>query len=73
MVGIVVGKAFSLFEMDSLLRSAGAERVGEDASRKLAEVLEDNGKAILFKAGILAKHARRRSITKKDIMLAAKC
>lgn len=65
-----MGKAFSLFEMDSLLRSAGAQRVGEDASKKLAEILEDDAKEILWQAELLAKHARRRNITKKDIVLA---
>jgi len=69
----LVKTSFSLFEMDELLRQAGARRVNEEASRKLAEVLEDNAKEILFKAGIYAKHAGRRYIAKKDILLASKC
>ncbi|MEM4255474.1 MAG: histone [Candidatus Norongarragalinales archaeon] len=68
-----MAKAFALFEMDFLLRSVGAQRVDENASRKLAEILEDDGKAILHKARILARHAGRKNITKKDVALAAKC
>ena len=63
---------FSLYEMDELLREAGADRVSEDASKKLAELLEDNAKQILLKAKVYAKHAGRRHVTKKDIQLAFK-
>ena len=69
---LVLRQVFSLFDMDGFFRNAGAMRVNEEASRKLAEVLEDNGKEIMVKARIYAKHAGRRSITKKDVMLAAK-
>ena len=42
--------SFSLFDMDSIIRRSGAERVGEDASMKLSEKLEDSGKEILLRA-----------------------
>lgn len=58
--------------MDSLLRCAGAQRVDENASKKLAEILEDDAKQILHKARILAHHAGRKHITKKDIVLASR-
>ncbi len=61
----------SLFDSDKMLRSAGADRVGEDASRKLVEVLEDSAASIVFQAKILAKHAGRKSIAREDILLAA--
>jgi histone H3/H4 len=61
---------FSLFDMDSILRKSGAERVGEDASMKLSEYLEDSGKEILFKARQLSRHAGRKAITRDDILLA---
>lgn len=67
-----MSKAFSLFEMDSFFRNAGAQRVGEDANRKLAEILEDNAREILWNASVLARHAKRKHITKRDIVLASK-
>lgn len=63
--------AFSLFDMDDIIRKSGAERVGEDASMKLCEYLEDSGKEILFKAKVLSVHAGRKHITRDDIVLAA--
>lgn len=62
---------FSLFDMDKILRSVGAERIDEHASKKLREFLEDSGKEIAFKAKILAHHAGRRRVIKEDILLAA--
>ncbi|MBI5225851.1 NFYB/HAP3 family transcription factor subunit [Candidatus Micrarchaeota archaeon] len=65
------GRELSLFDSDAFFRSAGADRVGEDASRKLVEVLEDSAARIVFQAKILAGHAGRKSITREDILLAA--
>ena len=65
-------QAFSLFDIDGFFRNAGAPRVTEDASRKLAEVLEDDAKDILTRARVYAKHAGRKGISKKDVVLAAK-
>ncbi|PIO05951.1 histone [Candidatus Micrarchaeota archaeon CG08_land_8_20_14_0_20_59_11] len=61
----------SLFDMDVLLRNAGAERVGEDASRKLGDILEDRAKEVVFRAKIYARHAGRKYVTREDILLAA--
>jgi len=63
--------SFSLFDMDSIIRKSGAERVGEDASIKLSEKLEDSGKEILLRAKQLSYHAGRKHINREDIMLAA--
>ena len=57
--------------MDSIIRKTGAERVGEDASEKLRDILEDSGKDILFKAKQLSYYAGRKEITRDDILLAA--
>jgi histone H3/H4 len=62
---------FSLFDMDDILREAGAASVSECASRKLGEVLEDNAKEVLFKARQLSAHAGRKEVTRQDIFLAA--
>ncbi|VVB67178.1 Archaeal histone HAN1 subunit A [Candidatus Norongarragalina meridionalis] len=64
-------RMLSLFDMDVLLRNAGAERVGEDASRKLGDILEDRAKDVVFRAKIYARHAGRNTVTREDIMLAA--
>ncbi len=65
-------KVFHPLDMDKFLRDQGAERVSEDASRRLSRELEDAGEEILFKARLLANHAGRKSIKKEDIYLAAK-
>ncbi len=62
---------FSLFDMDKILRTAGAERIDERASKKLRELLEDSASDIAVKAKILARHAGRNNVTREDIALAA--
>ncbi len=62
---------FSLFEMDKILRVAGADRIDERASKKLRELLEDSAEEIAFKAKILARHAGRNHLQREDILLAA--
>ncbi|MBI5228733.1 NFYB/HAP3 family transcription factor subunit [Candidatus Micrarchaeota archaeon] len=62
---------FPLLDIDKIIREAGAERVDERASMKLSEILEDNAKELIQKARLFAKHAGRKSITKKDVLLAA--
>jgi hypothetical protein len=49
-----------------LLRNAGAERVSEDASVALVEILEAEGEKIAAKAVSLAKHAGRKTVKRKD-------
>ena len=66
-----MGNVLSLFDMDVFLRKAGAERVGEDASVKLAELLEDASEEIVSKAKVFARHANRNYVTREDILLAA--
>lgn len=58
--------------MDGLLRGAGAERVDEQASRKLSEILEDSAKQVMHRARVLAYYAGRKDITRDDIRLAAR-
>jgi len=62
---------FNLWDMDRIIRSQGAERVGEDASKKLNEILEDSANELLFQARILARHAGRKQLNKDDVLLAA--
>ncbi|HII38546.1 TPA: histone [Candidatus Micrarchaeota archaeon] len=57
--------------MDRFLRNAGAERVGEDASIKLCQLLEDSAEEVIAKAKVLARHAGRNNVIREDIVLAA--
>ncbi len=62
---------FPLWDMDTVIRSAGAERVSEDASKRLDAVLSEQAGEILKSAKLYAMHAGRRHITRHDIVLAA--
>jgi DNA-binding protein len=58
------------WEVERFLREAGADRVSESATAKLVEVLEDEAKEILHRAGIYARYARRKVVRPEDIELA---
>ncbi len=59
-----------LAPVERIIRKAGAERVGYDASMELAKVLEDYGIEVSREAIMLAKHAKRTTIKEEDIRLA---
>jgi histone H3/H4 len=59
-----------LAAMETLLRRAGAVRVGEDAKAALKRALERHGKAIAASAATFARHAGRRTVMKEDVLLA---
>ncbi len=62
---------FPLWDLDTVIRSAGAERVSEEASKKLDRVLYEEASDLLFSAKIYALHAGRKDIRRDDILLAA--
>ena len=57
--------------MDKIMRDAGAPRVSDGAKEALAKVLEEKAFEIASEAKKVALHAGRKTITDKDISLAA--
>ena len=57
--------------MDKIMRAAGAHRVSDAAKEALAEVLEKLAMEIAAEASKFAQHAGRKTVTDKDITLAA--
>jgi histone H3/H4 len=58
--------------MGKIIQQAGAIRVSDSAKTALAEMLSDKGIELSREAIKLAEHAGRRTVTDKDIRLAAK-
>lgn len=67
----MASKVLSAWDLDKIIRTAGAERVEEKASRKLGEILEDEAGTIVARARVYARHAGRSFVTREDIVLAA--
>jgi DNA-binding protein len=61
-----------LAAVERLIRKAGAERVSEDASEALADLLEEYSLDVAQKSVLLAKHAGRKTVTGEDIRLAGR-
>jgi histone H3/H4 len=60
-----------LAAMERVLKSAGAQRVSEEAKVQLRHVLEDIAMEIGEEAIRLANHAKRKTIKAEDIRLAS--
>ena len=58
--------------VDKLIRKSGAERVSDKGAERLAQILEEVGEDIAKRAFELTEHAKRKTITHKDIDLAYK-
>jgi histone H3/H4 len=56
--------------IEKILKKAGAERVSPEASKALADYLEEIAFKISIKAVKLAKHAGRKTVREEDIKLA---
>ena len=67
----MVPKTLSVWDLDKIIRSVGAERVDEKASRKLGEILEERADTVIERARVYARHAGRSFVTREDIVLAA--
>ncbi len=71
-------KLFPLAAMEKLMKKIAAAngmeytRVSEDAKKKLKDALEARAAVIAAQAVKLATHAKRDTVKKRDIVLAAK-
>jgi len=61
-----------LAPLDRIFRKAGAKRVSESATRALREILEELALEIAKEALILANHAKRKTVIREDVILAAR-
>jgi len=59
-----------LAPLDRLIRKANVERVSEKAAKALGVILEEFGLEIARRAEELARHAKRKTVTGRDIELA---
>lgn len=53
-----------------ILKSAGADRISDDASTELSELLNKFAYSVAKKAVKLSKHAGRKTVKKSDVQLA---
>jgi histone H3/H4 len=65
-------KDFPLSPLEKILKKAGAERVSRDAVLELKFALIDIANKIASNAVSLAHHAKRVTIKREDIKLAAR-
>jgi histone H3/H4 len=68
----MVKKDFPIFTLEKLLKRAGAERISPSAAEELRLALLEIVEKIAKRAIALASHAKRTTIKKEDIELAAR-
>lgn len=61
-----------LATVERIMRTAGAERISNDAVEAASEKAENLLKKLTAEAVILSKHAGRKTVTAEDIELASK-
>jgi len=65
-------KDFPLLPLEKIAREAGAERVSHSALIVLKEVLLEMSEELAREAVKLSEHAKRVTVKREDIILAAK-
>lgn len=58
--------------VERIMRNAGAERISMDAIATMAEILEDYCITLSKEAIELARHAKRKTVKREDVKLAAR-
>jgi len=61
-----------LAALETLMKSAGIERVSESAKVALKKALEERARKIITRAAVFSQHAGRKTLKGEDIELAAK-
>ena len=61
-----------LATVERIMRTAGAERISNDAVSAVAEKAEALMKELTKEAVVLSRHAGRKTVTAEDIALASK-
>jgi len=64
-------KIIPLAAVERLMKKAGAERISPGAVKVLADLLEDVAEDIAMRAVKYANYAKRKTITRADIEIAA--
>jgi DNA-binding protein len=60
-----------LASIDRVIRKAGVERISADSVKELSKVIEELGCELALEAGQVARHAKRKTIMKKDVRFVA--
>ncbi len=63
-------KFLPVLPFERILKKAGAKRVSHDALEEFATIMEEKLYAIAKEAGVLAKHAGRKTIVAEDVRIA---
>ena len=63
-------KFLPVLPFERILKKAGAKRVSQDAIEEFAMIAEEKLLAIAKEAGVLAKHAGRKTIIAEDVRIA---
>jgi histone H3/H4 len=60
-----------LASIDRIMRKAGVDRISADAVEELSKTIEDLGCDLALEAAQVARHAKRKTILKKDVRFVA--
>jgi len=63
-------KFLPVLPFERILKKAGAKRVSQDALDEFATIMEEKLYAVAKEAGVLAKHAGRKTIIAEDVRIA---
>jgi histone H3/H4 len=64
-------KLIPVSAVERLAKKAGVERIGKDAIEEISAVLEDYARKIALKSVKYSKYAKRSTIKREDVELAA--
>jgi histone H3/H4 len=65
-------KDLQLAPMHRMIKKAGADRVSDEATKELRQVLEEVGVRIAREALDFTKHAHRKTVKAEDIQIAVR-